>query len=94
MSIVILRLTELFYRSISADMKDLITTSEAAKYVGVSQRTIYNMVSDGRLAAMNFGRFHLINKQDLIGLKPAKRGRKPKAQIVPQATDQARSMAA
>ena len=75
-------------------MLDLITTKDAAKYVGVSQRTIYNMIWDGRLKATKIGKLSLINKLDLVGLKPHPQGRKPKAQIVPQANDQARSMAA
>lgn len=75
-------------------MTELITIQEAAKYVGVARVTIYKWIHSGKLPAVNFGRFYGISKFDLIGLKPAKRGRKPKAQIVPQATDQARSMAA
>lgn len=59
-------------------MTELITIQEAAKYVGVARVTIYKWVHCGKLPAVNFGRFYGINKFDLIGLTPGKRGRKRK----------------
>lgn len=62
-------------------MTDLITITEAAKYVGVARVTIYKWVHSGKLPAVNFGRFYGINKFDLIGLKPSKRGPKAKDKL-------------
>lgn len=62
-------------------MTDLITITEAAKYVGVARVTIYKWVHSGKLPAVNFGRFYGINKFDLIGLKPSKRGPKPQKEL-------------
>ena len=75
-------------------MADFVTITEAAKYVGVSKQTIRNMIRDGRLPALSVGRLKVIDKFNLIGLKPSPRGPKPTQRTPIQQPEQAKSMAA
>ena len=75
-------------------MADFVTITEAAKYVGVSKQTIRNMIRDGRLPALSVGRLKVIDKFNLIGLKPSPRGPKPSQRTSIQQPEQAKSMAA
>lgn len=45
----------------------LLTYREAAKVLGVTERTIWTLVNDGRLPAVRFGRSVRIDPADLRG---------------------------
>ena len=42
------------------------TVPELAKMLRVSERTIYNMIGDGRLEAMKAGRSYLVTRSHLV----------------------------
>lgn len=47
--------------------KRYISTSEAAKWLGVSRVTIFNRIRSGDIKAEKVGRNFIIDKEDLIG---------------------------
>ena len=49
------------------DFTPLLTYREAAKVLGVTERTIWTFVNDGRLPAVRFGRSVRIDPADLRG---------------------------
>jgi excisionase family DNA binding protein len=48
---------------------ELLTTSEAAKRLGVSLRAVQKMIEHGRLTAKKVGRDYLIRAEDLSNIK-------------------------
>ena len=46
-------------------MNDFLSTSEAAKLLGVSRVAVFQQIKDGRLPAKKVGRMYLINLEDL-----------------------------
>lgn len=56
-------------------MKDLLTTSEVAELVGLSEGRIRQLVIANRLPAQKFGKFNLIQRKDLKLLKNRSTGR-------------------
>jgi excisionase family DNA binding protein len=46
-------------------MEDLLTTSEAAKLLGVSRVAVFQQIKTGRLAAKKLGKMYLIKLEDL-----------------------------
>jgi excisionase family DNA binding protein len=59
-------------------MDELLTTSQAAKKLGVSAGRVRQMVVDGRLPVVRLGRDNLIRAADLALVKNRKTGRPPK----------------
>jgi len=59
---------------------ELLTTSEAAKKLGVSPGRVRQLVVDGRLPVVKLGRDNLIRAADLGLVKERKTGRPPKRQ--------------
>ncbi|TVQ32988.1 MAG: DNA-binding protein [Phycisphaeraceae bacterium] len=51
----------------AADFQPLLTYREAAKVLGVTERTIWSLVHAGRLPAVRFGRNVRIDPADLRG---------------------------
>jgi excisionase family DNA binding protein len=56
----------------------LLTTVEAAEYLGVSPRRVRQLITDERLPAEKKGRDYLINEKDLVKVEDRKTGRPPK----------------
>jgi excisionase family DNA binding protein len=54
-----------------------ITTSEAARRLGVSVDRVQALIRSGRLPATNFGRAYAINEKDLKLVEDRKPGRPP-----------------
>jgi excisionase family DNA binding protein len=46
--------------------KDFISTSEAAKILGVSRITVFNKIKTGKIPAMKVGRNFVIRKKDVL----------------------------
>jgi excisionase family DNA binding protein len=44
---------------------DWLTTLETARWLGVTQKTVYRLVNDGKLAAFKLGRVVRIRRTDL-----------------------------
>ncbi len=61
-------------------MDELLTTSEAAKKLGVSPGRVRQLVVDGRLPVVKLGRDNLIRAADLALVKERKTGRPSKRQ--------------
>ena len=56
-------------------MDEFLTTSEAAKKLGVSPGRVRQLVVDGRLPVVKIGRDNLIRLADLVLVKDRKTGR-------------------
>lgn len=52
-----------------------LTTSEAAKHLGISQRRVIALIESGRLPAQKVGGIWLIRKEDLSLVEDRKPGR-------------------
>ena len=52
----------------------LLTAQQAAQFLAVSERTIWNLVKDGRLPAVRFGRILRIDRADLDAFIQACKG--------------------
>lgn len=66
---------------------ELLTTSEAAKRLGLSLRAVQKMIEQGRLAAKKVGRDYLIRAEDLNNIKyKSKAGRPAKSSIMKKKT--------
>jgi excisionase family DNA binding protein len=62
-----------------SDMAKLLTTSEASERLGVSERRIRSLITEGKLAATKFGRDYSIEESALSKVTIyGKRGRPPK----------------
>lgn len=48
-------------------MKDYISTTEAAKILGISRIAVFNKVKSGEIKATKVGRNYVIDKKDLPG---------------------------
>lgn len=59
-------------------MDNLLTTTEAARILGVNQSRVRQLILAGRLPASKHGRDLVIKEQDLILVKNRKVGRPPK----------------
>lgn len=57
---------------------NLISTTEAATRLGVSQRRVVALIKAGRIPTTKLGRIHLIKPKDLEAVAERKPGRKPK----------------
>lgn len=57
---------------------NLISTTEAAARLGVSQRRVVALIKAGRIPTTKVGRIHLIKPKDLEAVAERKPGRKPK----------------
>ena len=55
-----------------------MTTNDAAAQLGVSQRRVIALITDGRLPAQKIGRDYLIQERDLDLVVDRKPGRPPK----------------
>ena len=55
-----------------------VTTTEAARRLGISTARVRRLVLDGRLPAEKFGRDLVINEADLDSFERLKGGRPPK----------------
>ena len=53
----------------------MLTTMEASKVLGVSQRRVQALIETGRLPAKRYGRMWLIREKDLEKVKDRKPGR-------------------
>jgi excisionase family DNA binding protein len=58
---------------------DLLTTSQAAKKLGVTSRRVVALINAGRLPAEKIGPNFVIKPKDLAKVKNRKPGRPPKA---------------
>jgi len=63
-------------------MSKLLTTEEAAKYLGVSSSRVRQLISEERLQSVKYGRDHLIRQSEVerfakSGKKRRGRPRKP-----------------
>jgi len=56
----------------------LITTREAAKRLGVSDRRILQLIYEGRMKAVKVGRYNLIEEADCHYEKKTRGGYKPR----------------
>ncbi len=61
-------------------MGQLITTTQAAERLGISQARVRRLILDGRLPAQKFGRDLQIREADLAKVKNRKHGR-PRKEI-------------
>jgi excisionase family DNA binding protein len=66
-----------------------LTTTEAAKRLGVSTARVRRLVLDGRLPAEKFGRDLVIHEADLATFERLKGGRPPKAAAEKAAAEKA-----
>ena len=57
---------------------DLLTTSQAAKKLGVTSRRVVALINAGRLPAEKIGPNFVIKPKDLAKVKDRKPGRPPK----------------
>jgi excisionase family DNA binding protein len=57
----------------------LLSTSEAAQILGVSERRVRGLINDARLPAQKVGRDYVIKEEDLKLVSDRKPGRPPKA---------------
>ncbi|MBI3425021.1 MAG: helix-turn-helix domain-containing protein [Acidobacteria bacterium] len=57
---------------------ELISTNEAAQSLGVTERRVRAMISDGKLPAQRIGRDYVINRSDLALVSDRKPGRPKK----------------
>lgn len=55
------------------DIIEWLGTNEAAKYLGVTARTLYRFIDAGDLAAYRFGRVIRLKKNDLDGFIESQR---------------------
>ncbi len=55
---------------------NLLNTAEAAEYLGVSQRAIYNWLEDGRITAVILGNIQFLMREDLDTIKFRKNKRR------------------
>ena len=56
-------------------MTTLISTTEAAKRLGISPHRVRVLISQGRLAARKIGRTHVVELESVEGFKPRPEGR-------------------
>jgi excisionase family DNA binding protein len=63
---------------ITFPVDELLTTSQAAKKLGLSAGRVRQLVADGRLPVVRLGRDNLIRAADLALVKDRKTGRPPK----------------
>jgi excisionase family DNA binding protein len=54
---------------------DLLTTQEAAAELGVTDSRVRQLILDGKLPALRFGRSHMIKRSDLKLVVIGNRGR-------------------
>lgn len=61
-------------------MSDLLTTTEAARRMGITPRRVLRLIEEERLPATRYGRDYLIREADLARLvrRPVGRPRKEK----------------
>lgn len=57
------------------DLRNMLTITQAAAYVGVSRQTIYNWIRTGFLKYRQIGRVKLVSKVALWTAKGAKKRR-------------------
>jgi excisionase family DNA binding protein len=60
----------------------IITTTEAAKRLGVTVRRVQALITAGRLSAEKFGRDYMIREEDLEAVRERKPGRPKKVEKV------------
>jgi len=56
-------------------MKNLISSKEAAKKLGLSLRRVQALITDGRLPAQKIGNSYVVNEKDLELVKERTPGR-------------------
>jgi excisionase family DNA binding protein len=56
----------------------LITTREAAKRLGISDRRIRQLIAEGRIKAIKVGRYNLIEESDCHYERKPRGGHKPR----------------
>jgi len=59
-------------------MDELLTTQQAAERLGITDSRVRQLVLEGRLPALRFGRSHMIRAADLKAVEGMKRGRPAK----------------
>ena len=62
-------------------MKDLLTTSEVADIVGLSEGRIRQLIIAKRLPAQKFGKFNLVQRKDLKLIEDRQNGRPRKEKV-------------
>lgn len=56
------------------DMPDVITPSDAAVYLGISVKTVYDYIHDGRIQAAKCGNRYRLRKEWLVDFLEASMG--------------------
>lgn len=64
-------------------MENMLTPQDAADRLGVTVYRVHQLIRSGKLPATSYGRFYLIQEQDLALLADRKPGRPPKAEVKP-----------
>ena len=54
------------YRSMFRGYPDVLDAAQTGKVLGVSQKTVYNLIRDGKLSAIKVGRAYKIPKVSII----------------------------
>lgn len=62
-------------------MENYISTTEAAKLLGISRIAVFNKVKSGEIKAAKVGRNYVINKKDLPGFGDQELSREQKREI-------------
>lgn len=57
---------------------ELLTTSQAAAELGITDSRVRQLILEGKLPAQRFGRSHMIKRSDLKRVEIGKIGRPPK----------------
>jgi excisionase family DNA binding protein len=57
---------------------ELLSTSDVASRLNVSERTVQSWIAGGLLPARKVGGVHIIFAQDLASFEPPKKGRPPR----------------
>lgn len=52
-------------------MDEFISTTEAAKLLGVSRVTLFNKIKSGEIKAMKVGRNYIVPRQEILDLQSA-----------------------
>lgn len=65
----------------------LLSTSDAAIHLGVSERRVRGLITDGRLPAEKIGRDYVIKEEDLKLVQERKPGRPSKKETIGKAAN-------